>query len=53
MSWKSKETVVARLSAEAEYRAMAHSSCELMWMRHLLEELRFDVKLPMSMHCDN
>ena len=32
---------------------MAHTSCELMWMRHLLEELCFEVKLPMSMYCDN
>ena len=25
----------------------------LKWMRHLLEELCIDVKLPMSMHCDD
>ena len=24
-----------------------------MWIKHLLEELRFVVKLPMTMHCDN
>ena len=24
-----------------------------MWIKHLLEELKFDVKLPMTMHCDN
>ena len=48
-----KQTVVARSSAEAEYRAMAHTSCKLMWIKHLLEELRFVVKLPMTMHCDN
>ena len=48
-----KQTVVARSSAEAEYIAMAHTSCELMWITHLLEELRFVVKLPMTMHCDN
>ena len=54
ITWRSKkQTVVARSSAEAEYRAMAHTSCEFMWIKHLLEELRFVVKLPMTMHCDN
>ena len=32
---------------------MTYTSCELMWIKHLLEELRFIVKLPMTMHCDN
>ena len=54
ITWRSKkQTVVARSSAEAEHGAMAHTSCELMWINHLLEELRFVVKLPMTMHCDN
>ena len=53
ITWRSKkQTVVARSSAKAEYRAMAHTSCELMWINHLFEELRFIVKLPMTMHCD-
>ena len=54
ITWRSKkQTVIARSSVEAKYRAMAHTSCELMWIKHLLEELRFVVKLPMTMHCDN
>ena len=32
---------------------MTHTSCELMWVKHLLEELKFVVKVPMTMHCDN
>ena len=53
ITWRSKkQTVVAKSSAKAEYRAMAHTSCELMWINHLFEELRFIVKLPMTMHCD-
>ena len=54
ITWRSKkQTIVARSSAEAEYRAMVHTLYELMWIKHLLEELRFFVKLPMTMHCDN
>ena len=44
---------ITRSSAEAEYRTMAHTSCELMWIKHLLKELKFVMKLPMAMHCDN
>ena len=32
---------------------MAHTSCELMWTKHLLEELNFFVKVPMTMQFDN
>ena len=42
-----------RSSADAKYRAIAHTSCELLWLKHFLEELMFEVLLPMSMYCDN
>ena len=42
ISWKSKkQDVVARSSAEAEYRAMTLTTCELIWLWQLLQELRF------------
>ncbi|RVW88368.1 Retrovirus-related Pol polyprotein from transposon TNT 1-94 [Vitis vinifera] len=44
---------VARSSAEAEYRAMALATCELIWLRHLLQELRFGKDEQMKLICDN
>jgi hypothetical protein len=54
VTWKSKkQNVVARSSAEAEYRAMALTTSELMWIKFILEDLGFKHKQPMKMHCDN
>ena len=42
MSWKSKkQSVVARSSLEAEYGAMAIATCELVWIKQVLRELKF------------
>ncbi|RVW46185.1 Retrovirus-related Pol polyprotein from transposon RE2 [Vitis vinifera] len=48
-----KQDVVTRSSAEAEYRAMALATCELIWLRHLLRELRFGKDEQMKLICDN
>ncbi|CAN1751808.1 Retrovirus-related Pol polyprotein from transposon RE1, partial [Linum perenne] len=54
ITWKSKkQTTVSRSSSEAEYRALAHLSCEIQWLTVLLKELGVNVPLPVSIHCDN
>ena len=54
ISWKSKkQDVIARSSAEAEYRAMALATCALIWLKHLLQELRFGKDEQMKLICDN
>lgn len=52
--WRSKkQMVVARSSAEAEFRALAQSTCELIWIKRLPEELKVEGSLPMKLYCDN
>ncbi|KAK4394436.1 Retrovirus-related Pol polyprotein from transposon RE2 [Sesamum angolense] len=54
VTWRSKkQTTVARSSAEAEYRAMAHTTSEILWLMYLLKELGFMYDDPVLMHCDN
>ena len=54
VSWQSKkQAVVAWSTAEAEYRAIALSLCEMMWLKGLLKELRLLRNETMILHCDN
>lgn len=40
VTWRSKkQNVVARSSAEAEFRAMAQGICEIMWLKRVLEDI--------------
>ena len=54
VSWRSKkQSIVSRSSAEAEYIAMATTTCELTWILHLLQDLHVKHDKPVLMYCDN
>ncbi|RVW80769.1 Retrovirus-related Pol polyprotein from transposon RE1 [Vitis vinifera] len=54
VTWKSKkQIVVSRSSVEAEYCAMAHTTCELIWLKALPEDFGITCTDPIPMHCDN
>ncbi|KAL0430298.1 UNVERIFIED_CONTAM: Retrovirus-related Pol polyprotein from transposon RE2 [Sesamum radiatum] len=53
VSWKMKKPTVSRSSAEAEYRSMAVTVCELRWVSYILTDLGVPLHLPISLFCDN
>ncbi|CAA7394260.1 unnamed protein product [Spirodela intermedia] len=54
VSWSSKkQPTVARSSTAAEYRAVADTIAELLWIRSLLAELRIPFTSPTTLWCDN
>ncbi|KAM0053128.1 putative RNA-directed DNA polymerase [Helianthus debilis subsp. tardiflorus] len=54
ISWcAKKQPTVARSSCESEYRAMAHAAAEIIWLTHLLQELRALPPSRTTLLCDN
>ncbi|XP_071727474.1 uncharacterized protein [Rutidosis leptorrhynchoides] len=54
ISWKSKkQSTVSRSSAEAEYRALASVTCEVIWILKVLTDLKVNTILPIKIFCDN
>lgn len=54
VSWSSKkQKTVALSSAEAEYIAVTDATCEAIWLRRLLADLKQVQKQPTVIYCDN
>lgn len=54
ISWKNKkQAIISRSSAESEYRCLASTTCELIWIIKLFKDLGIDDLLPASLFCDS
>ncbi|XP_031494260.1 uncharacterized protein LOC116260231 [Nymphaea colorata] len=54
ISWSSKKQhTVAHSSSEAEYRAVANATAELIWVQYLLQELQISIPSTPILWCDN
>ncbi|KAL0411700.1 UNVERIFIED_CONTAM: hypothetical protein Slati_3759700 [Sesamum latifolium] len=54
ISWKcKKQTMVARSTADAEYRSLGTIVCELQWITYLLHDLQIFPLTPILVYCDN
>ncbi|GJZ98914.1 ribonuclease H-like domain-containing protein [Tanacetum coccineum] len=48
-----KQATLSRSSAEAKYRCMTSTTCEVIWLTHLLKDLNVEGLLPVSLYCDS
>lgn len=54
VSWKSKkQQTVSRSSAEREYRSLATTTAEIVWLMGLFTELNASIKQPVDIMCDS
>ncbi|KAL0313918.1 UNVERIFIED_CONTAM: Retrovirus-related Pol polyprotein from transposon RE1 [Sesamum angustifolium] len=48
-----KQNTLSRSSAEAEYRVMATTVCELLWITYILKDFQVPLTTPVPFWCDN
>ncbi|GKA93034.1 ribonuclease H-like domain-containing protein [Tanacetum coccineum] len=54
VSWKSKkQNTLSKSSTEAEYRALASATSEVIWILNFLKDLQIENLLPVSLHFDS
>jgi hypothetical protein len=54
ISWSSrKQPIVSRSSTESEYKSVANTAAEVIWIRSLLKELGLTLSTPPKIWCDN
>jgi len=54
IAWSArKQATVSRSSTEAEYKALADATAEIIWIQVLLRELGVSLHKPPSLWCDN
>jgi len=54
VSWKSgKQRTIARSSTEAEYKALANGTVEVIWLQYLLTDLQIPSSSAPIIWCDN
>ncbi|GKC16770.1 retrovirus-related pol polyprotein from transposon TNT 1-94, partial [Tanacetum coccineum] len=54
ISWQSKkQLVISRSSTEAEYMALADTTCEVTWLKCLIKEFQVSISTLIPIMCDN
>ena len=54
VTWHSKkQSIVARSSVKAEFKAMTHEICEGIWLKRLFNELLISIEGLVNLLCDN
>eukprot|EP00253_Pinus_taeda_P002005 PITA_02005 len=54
ITWSSKkQNTISLSSAEAEYQAMCAATCQAVWLRRLLQDVREELTVTTTIRCDN